>query len=101
MAELVKVLDQSELEPGQCTIVIANEMEIALFNVNGQIYALENNCPHRGGPLGEGDLDEDIVTCPWHGWQINVRTGEAEYMPDVCAKKYNCKVEDGAIYVEV
>ncbi len=76
MAEFVKVANLSELPPGSCKAVEANGKAIALFNVDGKVYALDNTCLHQGGPLGEGFLDGDIVTCPWHMWQYNVRTGE-------------------------
>jgi nitrite reductase (NADH) small subunit/3-phenylpropionate/trans-cinnamate dioxygenase ferredoxin subunit len=46
------------------------------MNVDGTFYAVDNTCPHAGGPLGEGKLSEEIVECPWHGWRFNIRTGE-------------------------
>ena len=48
----------------------------ALFNVDGTFYALDGVCPHQGGPLGSGEVHNCIVTCPWHGWQFDVRTGQ-------------------------
>ena len=56
--------------------VVAGDRMIALFNVNGELLALDGVCPHQGGPLGQGSLDGCIVTCPWHGWQFDVRTGQ-------------------------
>jgi nitrite reductase/ring-hydroxylating ferredoxin subunit len=49
--------------------------EVAVFNVNGTFYAIEGTCPHQGGPLAEGWIDGPIVTCPWHAWCFDVRTG--------------------------
>jgi nitrite reductase (NADH) small subunit len=76
MAEFVKVAKLSELDPGVAKAVEVNGKTIALYNVNGTIYATDNECLHQGGPLGEGTLEDDIITCPWHMWQYNVRTGE-------------------------
>ena len=76
MAEFIKVASLSELEAGACKAIEAGGKAIALFNVDGTIYALDNTCLHRGGPLGEGTLEGDVVTCPLHMWEYNVRTGE-------------------------
>ena len=48
-------------------------LEIAVFNVNGIFYAISNSCVHKGGPLSDGFIDGDIVTCPWHGWKYSVK----------------------------
>ena len=74
MAEFVKVASISELEVGSCKTVEVNGKAIALFNVDGQVFALDNACLHQGGPLGEGMLEGEVVTCPWHFWEFNVRT---------------------------
>ena len=76
MAEFV-VANADEIPAGTGKTVFAGEKAIALFNVSGKFYALDNTCPHRGGPLGEGELDGCILTCPWHGWQFDVTTGES------------------------
>jgi nitrite reductase (NADH) small subunit/3-phenylpropionate/trans-cinnamate dioxygenase ferredoxin subunit len=76
MGKFVTVARVSELKPGQCRSVEAEGFMIALFNVDGTIYALDNTCPHAGGPLGEGQLYGEVVKCPWHGWKFNVRTGQ-------------------------
>lgn len=57
----------------------ADGVEICLANVNGQLSALDNVCPHRQGPLGQGWLEGDTVVCPWHSWTFHVRTGVSEY----------------------
>lgn len=72
----VDVANTQDLKPGQSLCIeLEGGQPIALFNVDGEIYALDNTCPHAGGPLGEGPLEGDIVSCPWHGWKFNVRTG--------------------------
>ena len=101
MAGFVKVAELSALEPGSSMTVQAGEKEIALFNVGGAIFATDNTCLHRGGPLGEGTLDGETVTCPWHMWEYNVRTGEKCGAPEVRVSTYPVQVEGNDIKVEV
>lgn len=91
----------ADLPPGACRSVEVGELAIALFNVEGTIYALNNTCPHAGGPLGEGFLDGTIVECPWHGWRYNVRTGEKPENPDIKVPCYRVLVENGTIRVRL
>jgi nitrite reductase/ring-hydroxylating ferredoxin subunit len=76
MATLKKAGEMKDLEPGTARLVQIDDKEIALFNVDGKLYAIDNTCPHRGGPLAEGVVDGDVVTCPWHGATFNIKTGE-------------------------
>lgn len=96
----VEVAGAGDLKPGQGKVVSANGIEIALFNVDGTFYAIENTCPHRGGPLGEGMIDGNNVICPWHGWQFDVTTGKSPFMP-VGVKTFEVKVEGEDIFVNV
>jgi nitrite reductase (NADH) small subunit len=93
MAEFVKIAGASELPPGSGTVKEVNGQAIALFNVAGTYYAIDNTCVHRGGPLGEGELEGDTVTCPWHAWQYSVKTGKSLNNPSACVKTYEVKVE--------
>jgi nitrite reductase/ring-hydroxylating ferredoxin subunit len=97
----VKVLSADALPAGQGMAVIAGGREYAVFNVDGAFHCIDNECPHREGPLAEGELEDDVVTCPWHAWQINVRTGEVLYASSLCVGSHACKVEDGAIWIDV
>lgn len=101
MAEFIKVANLSDLAPGSCKPVEANGKTIALFNVDGAIYALDNTCLHRGGPLGEGTLEGDVVTCPWHLWEYNVRTGQHVTQPSVQVAAYAVEVDGNDIKVAV
>jgi nitrite reductase/ring-hydroxylating ferredoxin subunit len=101
MGEFVKVATLSELTAGTCKPVEAGGKVIALFNADGSIYALDNTCLHRGGPLGEGTLNGDVVTCPWHMWEYNVRTGEKVGSPAVKVVTYPVQVEGNDIKVAV
>ncbi|MCY3727734.1 MAG: Rieske (2Fe-2S) protein [Nitrospira sp.] len=91
-----------DLEPGTClSVELDNAPSVALFNVDGKILALNNTCPHAGGPLGEGTLDGEVVECPWHGWEFNVRTGACmeNPTPEWAASCYQTRVENGVIQV--
>ncbi len=96
----VKVASISDIEPGHGKQVNVDGIEIALFNVDGKFYAMENACKHRGGPLGEGELDGDIVTCPLHGWQYNVTNGNCVTMP-AHVQSFEVKVEGDDVLVNV
>ena len=102
MAEFRRVARVSDVPPGKALVVQVDGKQIALFNVNGEVYALNNLCMHRGGPLGEGRLRGKIITCPWHGAQYDVTTGQVVSAPAPAdAPIYPAKVEDGSVWVLV
>ncbi len=101
MAKWTKVADATAVPADSAAVVEADGKTLALFNVGGTIYAIDNACHHRGGPLGEGDLEGRIVTCPWHGWRYDVTTGENVLNPTIKMSCYPVKVEGGAILVEL
>jgi nitrite reductase/ring-hydroxylating ferredoxin subunit len=75
MPEFVRVASASEIPPGEMLIVEVDGEEVAIANVDGEFCAFQNACTHRAGPLGEGILTGDVVECPFHAGQFNVRTG--------------------------
>ncbi len=99
MPRYIKVAKMNEMPPGTCREFHANGKVIALFNVNGQFYATDNTCLHRGGPLGQGVLEGEVVTCPWHGWQYNVTTGETVFNEQMKVETFEVKVEGDDIIV--
>lgn len=101
MPNFVKVASASDLKPGEGKVVNANGTEVALFNVGGEFFAMNNTCLHRGGPLGEGFLEGDVITCPWHGWRYNVKTGANLMMPTAKVASYQVKVEGNDVFVSV
>lgn len=101
MARYVKVAKLVDLPPGTAREFQADGKLVALFNVDGKVYCLDNVCLHRGGPLGQGSLDAKTVTCPWHGWQYDVTTGAAVMNPSIQVKQYGVKVEGDDIEVDV
>jgi nitrite reductase/ring-hydroxylating ferredoxin subunit len=74
---------------------------LALFNVEGRFYAIDNTCPHRGGPLGEGDLEGHIVLCPWHAWRWDVTTGHNANNPAVKVACYPVSVDGEDVFIEI
>jgi nitrite reductase/ring-hydroxylating ferredoxin subunit len=99
MPRFVKVAKVNELPPGTAREFQADGRMIALFNVDGSFYAVDNTCLHRGGPLGQGTLEGEVVTCPWHGWQYNVKTGEAVFNEQIRVQCYEVMVEGDDICV--
>lgn len=76
-SEFRTVAQTADVPPGTGRTVEVNGIWIALFNIDGTFYAIDNTCPHAGGPLGEGKIREGgVVECPWHGWRFNVATGQ-------------------------
>ncbi len=98
---LTKVGETADLKPGEARVVEAGGKTLALFNANGTYYALDNSCLHRGGPLGEGELEGTIVTCPWHGWRWDVSTGANTNNPAVKVSCFPVKVEGTSVFVEL
>ena len=76
MTDFITVAQVCDIPPGTGRTVEVRGIWIALFNVDGAFYAIDNACPHAGGPLGEGKLNDTVVECPWHGWKFSVVSGE-------------------------
>ena len=100
MAEFVKACATSEIEPGAGRTIEVGDKSLAIFNVDGTFHALDNECPHRAGPLGEGELNGCLVTCPWHAWDFDVTTGESA-TDDLVVARYDVKVEGDDVLVAV
>jgi len=88
-----------EIPPGESKIVQVHDKPIAVFNVQGTFYAIYNNCPHEGGPLGEGRLKGCVVSCPWHDLAFDVRNGQATDGGGYCVGSYEVRVEGQEVYV--
>ena len=117
MPEKYHIADTEDLEtPGSRVIEEVNGLEIAVFNVDGEYYAVANHCPHQAGPLCEGlltekvvpagddwmltwDGDERVIRCPWHNWQFDVRTGEHLDTEQYRVPTFETEVEDGRVFV--
>jgi len=99
MATFVRVAKTSELPPGEGRVVVVQGHPVALFNVDGRFYAVSNVCLHRGGPIGEGFLDDAVVTCPNHGWEYDVRTGTNLANPMARLRTFEVRIEGDDVLV--
>src|SRR5437867_12551986 len=97
----VRLAAVEDVPLGQGRVVEAEGRELALFNVEGTFYALDNACVHRGGPLGERDLEGRMVVCPWHAGRWDVTTGADANNPAVKMACFPVVVEHGAVFVEL
>lgn len=96
-----KLASVKDIPLGKSIIVhLENGDEVALFNVDGEIYALDNSCPHMGGPLGKGEVEDSIVTCPWHCWQFEIPSGCCLNMPGENARKIDIEIVGDDIYLK-
>src|SRR6058998_3803107 len=80
-------------------VVVVQGHPVALFNVEGRFYAVSNVCLHRGGPIGEGMLDEAVVTCPNHGWDYDVRTGTNLANPTARLRSFEVRIDGDDVFV--
>lgn len=102
MADFVRVATLDEVPPGKLLGVEVNGRRVCLANVEGEVYAFQDNCTHKDFPLSAGELDEHRLECAWHGARFDVRTGRAVALPAIKpVKTFEVKVEGEAIYVTV
>jgi nitrite reductase/ring-hydroxylating ferredoxin subunit len=101
MANYIEVANLEQLPPGRGTTVSVEGKDIALFNVDGTVYAMDDACLHQGLSLGNSKLDGKIVTCRGHGWKYDVTTGSTYPVPGIGVAAYPVKVVDGKIVVAI
>ncbi len=83
-----------------CRVVQASRGQIAVFRTaEDEVFALDNRCPHKGGPLSEGIVHGGLVTCPLHNWVIDLKSGEATGADKGCTRRHSARVEDGRVYL--
>lgn len=117
---LVPVCDIDNLPPGERVFLNVDGTAVGVLNVDGEYYAIQNECAHQGGPICQGkdrpELvgefaepgeriqeyhgDRMVIACPWHGWEYDLRTGSHLGVSDIAIKAYNVVVEDDIVYVE-
>jgi nitrite reductase/ring-hydroxylating ferredoxin subunit len=101
MADFVTVAKKTEIPAGEGRVVQVNGRDVALFNLDGTFYAVDNYCVHQGGPLGEGVLDGECVVCPWHSWRYSVKTGVSPVHASVKVETYPVRLDGDNIQVAV
>ena len=101
MTELTRiyVAESGEIPTGTCKRVEADGIGIALCRAGSTLFAVDNTCPHAGGPLAEGRLDGDILVCPWHGWRYDLRTGQRPENPEIAVETFRVEERDGRVTV--
>jgi len=101
MPRFVKLTTLDELPPGAAQEVEYEGRIYAIYNIDGVISAIDGICPHQGGPLADGVVEGTMVTCPWHGWQFEIRTGKTPLGSKIRQAVYEVKIEDHDVLVAV
>ncbi len=96
----VRAARKDEIPAGAIREFQVDGLTVAIANVGNKFYAINNTCLHRGGPLAQGELHGAVVTCPWHGWQYDVTTGNLTMNPAVAVKTYAIEVRGEDLWIE-
>jgi nitrite reductase/ring-hydroxylating ferredoxin subunit len=99
MPEYLTVARVSAVTPGMGTVVTVRGRDIAVFNIQGRFYALDNRCPHQDYPLGMSPVLDHLVICIGHAWPFDVRTGECSSVPGVCVRTYEVSVDGDKVKI--
>jgi len=99
--DFIEIARASELPVGRAKSIRVGDRTIALYHTPKGFFASDNTCPHRGGPLGEGDIIGDEIVCPWHLWGFNLYTGVCDGNRDISIVTHEVKVEDDRVLVRL
>ncbi len=91
--KFTKAISTAQLAPGAGACVEIAGRRIAIFNANGEYYAIDDECPHVGGPLSDGYITDCTITCPLHAWDFDLKTGQLDGDPDTCVQTYPVRIE--------
>ena len=101
MSDFVRVARTDELPAGRMRAFTVDGRRIVVYHTSRGFFATDNQCPHRGGPLAEGDLLGDEVVCPWHLWGFSVETGKNDRFPEMCVAVHEVRIENDNIEVRL
>ena len=101
MAKWIRIADVGDCPSGASIECLAGDLLVALFNVDGEYYALDGVCPHQGGPLGKGRLEGPTVSCPWHGWQFDVVCGQHKTSRTVAQRAFPVRIEGRDVLIDL
>jgi nitrite reductase (NADH) small subunit len=101
MSELIEIATTGDVPVGRAKAFQAGGRTIALYHTAHGFFATDNVCPHRGGPLAEGDLIDDEITCPWHLWGFDVKTGLCAGNPEIAVASYELQIVGDRILVRL
>ncbi len=96
-----RVCSLDELPVGKGREFVVGGRIVALFRTEDGVYAVDGICPHAGGPLAQGMVRSHVVTCPWHGWQYDVRTGCHQINARICVQSFTVTISDDGVYVNL
>lgn len=100
----IRIAAVADVKPGTLVHHDLNDADsnaVVLCNHEGELHAFNGLCPHQNGPLGQGNLTDGRIICPWHAWEFDCRSGEYDYNPAIQLKRYGVKTEGGDVFVEV
>jgi NAD(P)H-dependent nitrite reductase small subunit len=101
VSDFVTVGAVADFTSGEGRMVEVNGRQVALFRLGDEFHAIDNLCLHKAGPLCDGWIDNDVVTCPWHGWSYEIKTGTLVQDPRVGVTRHEVKVEGDAVSVRL
>ena len=101
MAEFISVGRVADFVPGHGRMVLVSGRHIAVFRLDDGFFAIDNLCLHQAGPLCDGDLEGGVVTCPWHGWSYEIRSGTLVQDPRVGVSKHNTRIVGDDVQVQL
>ncbi len=101
MSELIEIARTGDVPVGRAKVVEVAGRTIALYHTASGFHATDNICPHRGGPLAEGDLIDDEITCPWHLWGFDVTTGLCAGNPEISVATHEVRIEGDRVLVRL
>ena len=97
----IRIASTSELPAeGRAKEFICDHKPVCVARVDGTLTAMDNVCPHRGGPLSDGVILDSKLVCPWHGWQFDPKTGMSVQVPDTGVKLYKITTEGDDVFLE-
>ena len=99
--DFVAALDEKELSDGTMKLVSVEGLPVLLIKQSGQVYAIDNRCPHQGCGFSGGKLDGAVIVCPCHDWRFSLKTGEYEEEPAMKLKFYELKIKAGKIWIKL
>ena len=95
----VELAHSEAIDEGSAIEVVADGQILAIFRLEGSLYALDGMCAHQGGPIAQGTIEGGCVTCPWHGWQYELKTGIQTINRQPLQKTYEVREQDGCVEV--
>jgi nitrite reductase (NADH) small subunit len=101
MSHWIRIAAAADCPQGTAIETVVEDRVVALYHTNEGFFVLDGVCPHQGGPLGKGALTGCVVTCPWHGWQFDVRTGQHQFSPTTVQPRFDVRVTGGDVLIDV